>query len=122
VPQESDIPKVNGTAARWGALWGAAIFLCLWLATLGTVGEILLLLPALWILGVLGVVFPGESILWRVVGAILSTAAFSFIGARYGPIVFSTFKTWPIAVRIVVSMFLAIMIIMIVLIGRHLTM
>jgi hypothetical protein len=111
-------------SARSGALWGAGIFLCLWLGMLGTLGEVLLLLPALYIpriiLRFFDIELTWESNLWRGLGAIISGAAFSVIGARCGPIVFQSFRRLSRPIRIIVVLFLAIMFFSIVFIGRNL--
>ena len=120
--KESDVStSVGGT--RSGALWGAGIFFVLWLAMLGTVGEILLLLPALYVIGIildfLGVATQ-ESMLWRGVAAIVSAAVFAFIGVRCGPSVFSAYAKLPRRARIAAIVFLAILFFMTLLIGRNL--
>src|SRR5262245_31600359 len=114
------------TSARSGALWGAAIFLFLWLGTFGTLGEGLLLLPALYVPNIIlrffGVDTIRESLvwLWRAIGVVINCAVFSFIGARCGPILFQSFEKLPRPVRIIVGLFLAIMFGSIVFIGRNL--
>ncbi len=120
--ESSNIPKRSGSA-RSGALWGLGIFLCLWLGTLGSVGEILLLLPALYVLDailtILGVA-TGESILWRGLAAVLTGAVFSFVGARCASYVSSVAEKIPRAFRVTIILFLATFLVMVVLIGRHL--
>jgi len=122
VSKESDVHKsLAGTSS--GVLWGAGIFFVLWLAMLGTVGEILLLLPALYVIGIildfLGVATQ-ESMLWRRVAAIISAAVFAFIGARCGPSVFSVYAKFTRRARIAAVVFLAILFFMSLLIGRNL--
>jgi len=116
-----NIPKLSGTA-RTGAVWGAGIFLFLWLGMYGTFGEVLLLLPVLRTLVFLGVDTPAESILWRVIAAVISAVVFSLIGARCGPFVFSTYDKLPKATRMAVIGFLTIMFLMIIFVGRSLRM
>ena len=114
-------PKLFETGGK-GALWGAGIFLCLWLGMLGTIGELLLLLPALSILVFLGVEGPGTFILWRGVATVISAAAFAFIGVRTGPFVFSSWARLSkpirkISIGVIVTVFL-----LIILVGRSLRM
>jgi hypothetical protein len=113
-------------SARSGALWGAGIFLILWLGMYDTLGEILLLLPALYIPGMIlrffGIDTTWDSMvwLWRGVGVIINVAIFSLIGARCGLSIFQTFEKLPRLVRIIVVLFLAIVFVSIVFIGRGL--
>jgi len=117
---------LSPSGARSGALWGAGIFLILWLGMYDTLGEILLLLPALYIPGMIlrffGIEKTWDSMvwLWRGVGVIITGSVFSLIGARCGPSIFQTFEKLPRPVRIIVVLFLAIVFVSAVLIGRNL--
>ena len=69
--------------AKLGALWGAGLFICLWLGMVGTLGEILLLLPVSYVLdfirSFLELVADGQPIYWGIVSAIVSAVTFSLI-------------------------------------------
>jgi hypothetical protein len=109
-----------------GALWGAALFLCLWLGTLGTIGGFLLLVPAVYIPGIIlsffGIAISLESIFWRAIGVLIYTAGFALIGGRYGPGMFSAYKNLSKTIRITMSVFLVTIFVLIILVGRSLRM
>lgn len=123
---KSSNSSLSPSSARSGALWGAGIFLFLWLGMLGTIGEGLLLLPALYIPGIIlrffGIDTTSESLvwLWRGIGVIITGPVFSLIGARCGPTIFQSFEKLPRPIRIIVVLFLAIVFVSIVFIGRNL--
>ena len=117
---------LSSRSARSGALWGAGIFLILWLGMYDTLGEGFLLLPALYIPGMIlrsfGIDTTSQSVLWlwRVVGVLITGSVFSLIGALCGPTLFQTFDKLPRLARIVVFLILAIVLFSILLIGRGL--
>lgn len=121
--KESEVPK-SVVRARLGAVWGVGILLVLWFAMLGTTGEILLLLPTLFVIGLvlnfLGIATQ-ESMLWRGVAVIVSAGVSSFIGYRCGPFVFAKFESLTTVTRVISILFLAVTLVMLILIGRHLT-
>lgn len=110
--------------AQVGALWGAGLFFCLWIGMFGTLGEILLVIPALFvpgtILSIFGVVISWESVLWRLVGAALSAVGFVIVGSRYGFAIQSMFEKLPKTTRRIVSGLLLAMVLLIILVGRNL--
>ncbi len=91
-----------------------------------TLGEGLLLLPALYIpsmiLHFFGIATTQKSLLWlwRAVGVIITGAVFALIGAGCGPSISQAFEKSPRLVRILVGLFLVIVFVSIVFIGRGL--
>lgn len=107
--------------AQIGALWGAGLFLCLWIGMLGTLGEILILLPFSYTLDILlsfiGTT-DGQSTLWRVVAGTLSLAVSSVIGSRIAPNVFLLVESLPRSRQIIIKVSIPLIVFMIILIGR----
>jgi|SRR5688572_11513547 len=112
--------NISRSRRNTGALWSVGICLCLWFATLGTFGEVLLLLPAFWVLVHLGVATPGEYMLWRVVAFTMTASVFALIGAQAGPTIFLAYERFPRRIRMVAIAFLGTMFLLIVWVARNL--